>query len=88
MSQAGKKIAHTLVTSCGSLTLPEEFLEAIGLEGGGRAVLELAGSEVRIYSTREGIARAQELSRRPFAGKPDVSVDDFLKHRKQDWGEE
>jgi bifunctional DNA-binding transcriptional regulator/antitoxin component of YhaV-PrlF toxin-antitoxin module len=88
MSPAAKKIAHTLVTSSGSLTLPEEFLDAIGLEGGGGVVLELVGSEVRVYSTREAVARAQELSRRLFAGKPSVSVNDFLAHRKQDWGRE
>jgi bifunctional DNA-binding transcriptional regulator/antitoxin component of YhaV-PrlF toxin-antitoxin module len=88
MSQAAKKIAHTFVTPSGSLTLPAEFLDAIGLEGGGRVVLELAGSGVRVYSTREAVARAQALSRRLLAGKPNVSVDDFLAQRKQDCGEE
>jgi hypothetical protein len=88
MSAATRKIAHTVVAASGSLTLPEQFLDAIALEGGGRVVLEFAGSEIRIYSTRGAVARAQELSRRLFAGKPNISVDDFLAHRKQDWSEE
>ena len=88
MSQAGKKIVHASVTPSGCLTLPKEFLDAIGLEGGSHVVLELVGKEIRIFSTREAIARAQKLSRRLITGKPNVSVDDFLKHRKQDWGEE
>jgi hypothetical protein len=35
---------------------------------------------------REAVARAQALSRRLFADKPNVSVDDFLAHRRDDWG--
>ena len=88
MSQAGKKIAHVSVTPSGSLTLPKEFLDAIGLEGSGHVVLELVGKEIRLYSTDEAVARVQALSRRLLAGQPNISVDDFLKHRKQDWGEE
>ena len=88
MNQSRKKIAHASITPSGCVTLPKDFLDAIGLEGDSHAVLELVGKEIRIFSTREAVARAQELSRRLLAGKPNVSVDDFLKHRKQDWGEE
>jgi len=58
------------------------------LDRGGNVVIELDGNEIRIRSIREAVARAQEMSRRLLAGKPQLSVDDFLAHRREDWGEE
>jgi len=59
----------------------------MGVEGGGKVLVELDGNEIRIRTVREAVARAQALSRRLFADKPNVSVDDFLAHRREDWGE-
>jgi hypothetical protein len=50
-------------------------------------VIELDEGEIRIRTVHETVARAQELSRRLLAGKPSVSVDDFLAQRKLDWDE-
>ena len=58
-----------------------------GRRGGGKVLVELDGNEIRIRTVREAVARAQALSRRLFADKPNVSVDDFLAHRREDWGE-
>lgn len=70
------------VSQSGRLSLPAEFRKAIGLERGGDVIVELDGHDLRIRTVDEVIARAQKLSRRALAGKPDVTVDDFLVERR------
>ncbi len=88
MTEQAKKLVRGHVSSSGRLSLPAEFRKAVGLEGGGNVVIELDGNDIRIRSIREAVARAQAMSRRLLAGKPGLSVDDFLAHRREDWGEE
>ena len=82
------KVLPGRVSPTGRISLPAGFRKAVGLERGGNVVIELDGNEIRIRSIREAVARAQEMSRRLLAGKPQLSVDDFLAHRREDWGEE
>ena len=84
----GQKLVRGHVSPSGRLSLPAEFRKAVGLEGGGKVVIELDGNDIRIRSTRAVVARAQAMSHRLLAGKPGLSVDDFLAHRREDWGEE
>jgi len=58
------------------------------LQKGGKVLLELDGNEIRIRTVRGAVTRAQSLARRLFANKPNVSAEDFLAHRREDWGEE
>ena len=81
------KYARGRVSESGRLSLPAEFRKAFGLTRGGNIVIELDEGEIRIRTVHETVARAQELSRRLLAGKPNVSVDDFLAQRKLDWDE-
>lgn len=81
------KYARGRVSESGRLSLPAEFRKAVGLARGGNVVIELDEVEIRIRTVHETVARAQELSRRLLAGKPNVSVDDFLAQRKLDWDE-
>jgi AbrB family looped-hinge helix DNA binding protein len=83
-----KMILSANVSASGRISLPAKFRKAIGLEPGGKVLVELDGKEIRIRTVHEAVARAQEISRRLFADHPEVSVDDFLKHRREDWGEE
>ncbi len=76
------------VSRSGRISLPAAFRAALGLEQGGDVVIELDDGEIRIRTLAETIARAQAMSRHLLAGKPHVSVDDFLAHRRKDWGEE
>lgn len=76
------------VSPAGRISLPAEFRKALGLQKGGKVVVELAGDEIRIRTAHAAVARAQALARRLFADKPHVSSDDFLAHRREDWGEE
>ena len=88
MSGRAKKVVRGQVSRTGRLSLPAEFRKAIGLERGGDVVVELDGNDIRIRTINEAVARAQAMSRRLLAGKPGLSVDDFLAHRREDWGEE
>jgi AbrB family looped-hinge helix DNA binding protein len=88
MQASAKKVARARVSTSGRISLPAEFRKAVGLEHGGDVVVELDGKDIRIRTIDEGIARAQAIARRLFADKPSVSADDFVKHRKQDWGKE
>ena len=72
------------VTESGRLSLPAEFRRAVGLEKGGEVVVELNGREIRIRPVDEVLARAQAKARRLLAGKPDISVDDFLAERRRE----
>jgi len=47
------------VTQGGQVNLPVEFRKAVGLEHGGRVVIELSGKEVRIRAVDEIIGRVQ-----------------------------
>lgn len=76
------------VSESGRLSLPAEFRKTVGLDHGGDVVVELYGRELRIRTIDEVIDRAQELSRRMLAGKPDVSVDDFLTERRREAAKE
>jgi bifunctional DNA-binding transcriptional regulator/antitoxin component of YhaV-PrlF toxin-antitoxin module len=76
------------VSQSGRLSLPAEFRKIVGLDHGGDVVVELDGRELRIRTIDEVIDRAQQLSRRMLAGKPDVSVDDFLAERRREAAKE
>jgi bifunctional DNA-binding transcriptional regulator/antitoxin component of YhaV-PrlF toxin-antitoxin module len=88
MNDRAKKYVRGHVSSSGRLSLPAEFRKEIGLERGGDVIVELDGKDIRIRTVQEAVARAQAMSRRLLAGKPALSVDDFLAHRREDWGEE
>lgn len=75
------------VSKGGRISLPASFRKALGLEAGGDVVVELNAREIRIRTLDDVIAEMQALSSRLLAGKPNASVDDFLKERKIDWKE-
>jgi AbrB family looped-hinge helix DNA binding protein len=88
MSVHDKRLIRGHVSPSGRISLPAEIRKAVGLERGGDVIVELDGRDIRIRTIHESVARAQALARRLFAHKPNVSVDDFLAHRREDWGEE
>jgi AbrB family looped-hinge helix DNA binding protein len=88
MDRETTKLAWGQVSASGRLSLPAEFRKALGLERGGKVLVELAGDEIRLRTVRAAVARVQAHAKRLFAGKPHVSSADFLAHRREDWGEE
>jgi len=81
------KIQHCHISKSGRMSLPAEFRRALGLEQGGNVVVELIDREIRIRTLDDVVKGAQAWSRRVLAGKPKVTVDDFLAERRQDWKE-
>ena len=80
----GVKSVRAKISETGRLSVPSEMRKAMGLERGGDVIVELAGDELRIRSVDAAIARAQELTRRLLAEKPNASVDDFLAERRKE----
>ena len=81
------KTQHCHISESGRMSLPAEFRRALGLEQGGNVVVELNDREIRIRTLDDVVKGAQAWSRRVLAGKPKVTVDDFLAERRQDWKE-
>jgi AbrB family looped-hinge helix DNA binding protein len=76
--------ARAKVSESGRISLPAEFRKAMGLDHGGDVIVELHGRDLRIRTVDEVISHAQEITRKLFAGKPDVSVDSFIAERRRE----
>lgn len=48
----------------GRIVIPVEYRRQLGLAVGDEVILQLEGQELRLFSRRQGIRRAQELVRR------------------------
>ncbi len=88
MTIQDKRLIRGHVSPSGRISLPADSRKAVGLERGGDVIVELDGKDIRIRTIHESVARAQALARQLFADKPNMSVDDFLAHRREDWGQE
>lgn len=73
------------VSPTGRLNLPIEVRRAVGLEHGGTVVVEAHDGDIRIR-TIDGIFGRARTAAREILGD-DVSVDDFLKFRRELWRE-
>jgi len=73
----------------GSLVLPREVAQALGLTVGRRVQARLQGDELRIVSADTAMGRARALVRKYIKAKPGVSiVDEFIAERRGMWGED
>lgn len=73
---------HVSVAENGRLCLPVELRRALGLEKGGQVTLELEDGEVRLLTVAARVRRAQELTRKLFAGQS-YTVDDFIREKRE-----
>jgi bifunctional DNA-binding transcriptional regulator/antitoxin component of YhaV-PrlF toxin-antitoxin module len=56
--------ARTKLTEDGSIVIPVDMQQALGLQIGDEVILRLEEGEVRVFTPRHAIKRAQELVRR------------------------
>ncbi len=56
----------------------------MGLEQGGRVVVELDDAGLRVLTQRQAIERAQVITKRLLGDKPGTSVDDFIAERHRE----
>jgi AbrB family looped-hinge helix DNA binding protein len=75
------KTRQSRMGSGGRLVIPAEIREELGLKEGEPVVMRVKNGELRIWTAREGIRRAQEIVRRYVP--PGVSlVDELIAERR------
>jgi bifunctional DNA-binding transcriptional regulator/antitoxin component of YhaV-PrlF toxin-antitoxin module len=72
----------------GRVTVPLSMRQALGLEGGGNIVLELADGEIRVRAVESAMADARALTRQLLGKNSKASVDDFLAERQREAAED
>jgi len=71
----------------GRLVIPAAFRAALGMKPGDRLIVRVEDSELRIYTQREGIRRAQALVRK-FVPEGVSLVDELIAERRAEAAKE
>jgi AbrB family looped-hinge helix DNA binding protein len=69
------------VSADGSVTIPPEYREALGLKPGGDVVLALEDGELRLFTVEHGLRRAQEIARK-FVPEGRCLSDELIAERR------
>ena len=75
------------VAANGRMSLPAEIRKRLGLVDGGPVLIEETEDGVVLRTLAQVVARAQALTREFTEGRPEASVDAFLKDRAAESGE-
>jgi AbrB family looped-hinge helix DNA binding protein len=78
---------HVTVTPNGRMSLPAKLRKKLGLSQGGELLAEETADGIILRTVEQAIAQAQARARRFTSGKPEASVEAFLKNRRADSGE-
>jgi AbrB family looped-hinge helix DNA binding protein len=84
LSQKGdrEQETRTRVNENGRVVIPASFRKALGINVGDEVVLRIEDDELRIFTMKQRIARAQRLVRRHV--KPGMSlVDELIAERRE-----
>jgi|ERR687898_2471437 AbrB family looped-hinge helix DNA binding protein len=71
----------------GRLVIPAKMRAALGMKIGDRLNVRLDGNELRIFTYKEGLRRAQEIVKR-FVPEGGSLVDDLIAERRREAAEE
>ena len=74
----------TKLAEGGRIVIPAEYRQALGLHVGDELILRLENGEVRIFTTRQAIRRAQELVRHYIPQKRSLSDELIAERRRED----
>lgn len=72
------------VSPSGRVSIPAEVRRAMGLEGGGTVIMEMDGNDLRIWTLREGVARAQAIARRILGDSTELLSDELIAERRRE----
>lgn len=75
------------VSESGRLSLPAPLRKKLGLTSAGSVLIDETEDGLVLRTVEQSVARAQALFAKFSEGKPEMSVDDFLRFRKTDSGE-
>ena len=78
---------HAKVIAGGKIVIPAELRREFGIKDGDSLVIERDAAGNMVLKTYAQVVREVQAEFRAMVG-PDYSVDQFLKDRKADWGEE
>lgn len=73
----------TKLTEGGRIVIPAEYRQALGLHVGDELILRLEDGEVRIFTARQAIRRAQELVRR-YIPQTRSLADELIAERREE----
>lgn len=80
---SGLRTFHLAVSEDGTLRLPPEIVEALGVSSGGRLSARLEGGELRLVAPRTALGKARALVR-GFDRGEGSPVDELLAERRKD----
>jgi bifunctional DNA-binding transcriptional regulator/antitoxin component of YhaV-PrlF toxin-antitoxin module len=72
------------VSESGHLELPEDIRTALGVEHGGRVMIEQTGGEIHLRSVAEVVARVQALTRALVGDHTEISSDALIAERRRE----
>jgi bifunctional DNA-binding transcriptional regulator/antitoxin component of YhaV-PrlF toxin-antitoxin module len=75
------KQIKTKLDEDGGIAIPAEYLQALGLQVGDDVILQLEGEELRIFSIRQAIKRAQQLVSR-YIPQDRLLADELIAERR------
>lgn len=70
------------VAANGRVCIPADVRERLGLKDGGSLSLEETEDGLVLRTLDQRIRRAQAIAREMMKGKPDLSVDDFIREKR------
>ena len=73
----------TTISEGGRLVIPAAYRKALGLKPGDEVLLTLEDGEIRVVSTRQAVARAQNLIRR-YIPKGRSLSEELIKERREE----
>lgn len=77
-----KRYAKTKMDANGRIVIPAEWRRALGMQAGQTIALDLEDTEIRVYTMRESLRRAQELSRPNYLDTGRSWVDELIAERR------
>jgi AbrB family looped-hinge helix DNA binding protein len=72
------------VAANGRMVLPADVRKRMGLENGGKLILNESEFGLQLLSVRQRVAKAQAFYEEESKGKPSFTVDDFLAQKRVD----
>ncbi len=72
------------VAANGRMVLPADIRKRMGLENGGKLILNESEFGLQLLSVRQRVAKTQAFYEEASKGKPSFTVDDFLAQKRAD----
>lgn len=83
-AEMGQMGIEVTVSRSGRLSIPADVRKRLGLEKGGKLMLDMDEFGMRLSTAQQRVRKAQALYREFAKGKPDYTVDEFLQEKRAD----